>query len=163
MAEAVFPTPIPRSDTEVRPTSTHPNLAGYDDAMRRKRDRMGQDVIFYVMTTPTYAPDVPLDPESGKPIDPWAEPASGGVEVEVMVRGSVVNRPIGGGTADDSRATAIGIVPEDNLAVILSPEDFDRVKTARTFVAYGERFKVTDARPDGIGSLQRHIIFGTRT
>jgi hypothetical protein len=139
-----------------------PNLAGYVAAQRRLRDMLGQDVTFLVAGTDTYPPGTVMDPETGRPVDPYVEPTSSGA-TEVVVRASVVTRPLIGDPNDQARITPVGDIASDQIAFLVDNDDFEPIRNAHEAHVYGVAYRINDKRPDGIGGLQRWIIFGEQT
>lgn len=139
--------------------SPTPNMAGFTDAQRRLRGAFGIDVTYHVPQAATFTGDV--DPESGGSFDPWEDPVSGGNFDDVVVRCSVVNRPLGG-TTDSAEAAPIGLVASDRIALIVDMADIDSIIDATYLTIYEQRFKVTEKRPDSLGSAQRYIVYATK-
>jgi hypothetical protein len=116
-----------------------PDTDGFRDAQRRLRQELGAAATFYMRSPATWAPDEPIDPDTGRPFDPFAEPASGGEDREVVKLVSYVARPLTSGRAlgGDSAAAPIGNVDMTTAAVIVDVDDYPEVKDAH-------RVKVAD-------------------
>lgn len=138
----------------MRPT---PDVAGFADAQRALRDKLGQDVTFLIPADATY--DGEADPETGKPYDPWGDPVTGGGEpTEVVKRVSVVNRL--GGVTDEAQSTPIGVVASDHIALILDEADWPDVEAATHVSLYDERYKITDVRADAKSTVYaRRLVY----
>lgn len=138
-----------------------PDVAGFADAQRHLRAKLGQDVIFVIPAAATY--DGEADPETGTPYDPWGNPSSGGgAPTEVVKRVSVIS-PLSS-VSDTAQSTPIGVIAADHVAVILDEQDWPDVEAATHVVLNGERFKITDARPDARSTLYaRRLIYLART
>lgn len=139
-----------------------PNLTGFIAAQRRLRQKLGQDVTFIVPGAATYPPGTRLDPETGRPFDAFLE-ATGGGATEVVVRASIVSRPLIGDPNDHLRGTPIGPFASDQVAFLVDADDFEPIRGATEARVMGTTFRITDKRPDGIGGLQRWVVFGEQT
>lgn len=144
-----------------------PDLAGFAESRQAIRDLFGQDVTFLIPKGVTYAPGT-TDPESKDPWDPWATPASGGgAATQVVKHVSVVNRPMGGsgavGMRDTVRASPIGNLAHDQMAVILPFEEWPDVAGATHVLYLEDRYKITEVRDDAMATVyRRKIIYLTK-
>lgn len=128
-----------------------PNMAGFAAAQTRKRKELGVDVDFVIPGIPTWDPAEPLDPETGRPYDPFATPA-GGTAVRVVTVRVVVIDSLGGGQ-DETVVSAAGRMSTDELVLSLEPADYATVTDATHAVVHGQRWKVTEARRQRIRVL----------
>lgn len=139
--------------------SVTPNLAGFRDAQRRLRDAFGQDVTFRWPPTETWPEGTALDPESGRPHDPVVKPVTSAPRSEV-VKADVASSP---GRKDNSDTTAFGELEVGDILLILNLEDGAVVAGATSFeLPSGERYAIRATRDDGIGGIDRHLVFGER-
>lgn len=145
--------------TGTPPTTPTPDLEGFATAQRRLRAQLGVDVAFHIPQAATYAGDV--DPESGQAFDPWEDPTTGGDFVDVVVRCSIVNRPLGG-VSDSADAAPIGLVASDHIALIVDESDYGSIVDATAFTLYDQHFKITEKRPDSLGAVWRYIVYATK-
>lgn len=135
-----------------------PDLAGFADAQERLRQQYGVDATFIFPGDMTYAPDVQLNPRTGKPYDPFATPDTVTAEREEVVRCSVVTKALGG-RAEAGRVTEtpIGSMSDAGMALMFNLDDYARVDDAPLCEVYGETWKVTQLRRDELGD--RGIAF----
>jgi hypothetical protein len=73
--------------------------AAFADAQKRLTDYVGEQVVLLFPTETVWPPGTKLDPESGKPLDPWADAG--------LVRLHRVDGLCVGGKAARERPTAI--------------------------------------------------------
>jgi hypothetical protein len=71
-----------------------PDTAGFADAQDRLRQELGVDAVFLIPTALVWPPGTPLDPETGKPFDPFLDPVDPAANTEVTVRCSFVHSPL---------------------------------------------------------------------
>ena len=55
-------------------TGPRPDLDGFAEAQGRLRQMIGVDAVFLVDGEPIWPAGTPIDPETGKPYDPFLEP-----------------------------------------------------------------------------------------
>lgn len=127
---------MPRATIPVellRQVGLGPTIDGFYDAQMRLRDKLGVDVVFIIVSPPTWPFGTPLDPESGRPYDPFVEPEEGGEDLEVALRCSFVHRPLVPGAMGGltSPSTPIGNVDRGFAALLVDVEDYPQVKDAR--------------------------------
>lgn len=137
------------------------DTAGFADAQRRLRAALGVDVVFQVPVPPTWDPAEPLDPETGRPFDPFATPATGGGTVDFTKRCSFVNRPLRGqGTGKgDFPATPIGRVDAFAAALIVDVEDYEDVKDAERCVVLDNTWVIDGFEMDSLAGVKRWLAF----
>lgn len=142
--------------------SVSPNIAGFKEAQERLRDKLGFDVTFYTPLPLTYPPGTPTDPETGVPYNPTIRPTASGF-ASASVRCSVVNRVFGlsrTGVEDQTESTALGIMSNTSLGLIMSEEDWPDVDEATEFEHLGIRYEIRDDTPDSLGGATRHVVVG---
>jgi hypothetical protein len=136
-----------------------PDTAGFADAQDRLRQALGVDAVFLLPGQQTWPPDTPLDPESGRPYDPFVEPDVDTGTVEVTLRCSWVHRPF----ADlDPAMMPAGFADRGDAALIVPLVRYVEVKTAKR-VRVGEdtwdvqafRYDVSLTVPRWIAYLER--------
>lgn len=137
-----------------------PDLAGFRDAQDRLRQALGQDIVFQIPVAKTWGPDVSLDPETGEPYDPTAVPVSGGGVTTVTVRATVIFRPIKRGDEDQVTGVAGGVMNDQNVALLVAATDFTEIEPATGFVLNGKDYSITDIMPDGLGEIDRYVVYG---
>jgi hypothetical protein len=138
-----------------------PDTDGFRDAQRRLRQELGAAATFYMRSPATWAPDEPIDPDTGRPFDPFAEPASGGEDREVVKLVSYVARPLTSGRAlgGDSAAAPIGNVDMTTAAVIVDVDDYPEVKDAHRVKVADTVYDVEMWRFDTLGPVERTIAY----
>lgn len=139
--------------------SVSPDLTGFREAQRRLRDAFGQDVTFHWPPTQTWPEGTRLDPESGQPYDPTVKPVASAPR-SAVVKADVASSP---GRKDSTDTTAFGELEVGDVLLIVNPEDALAVAGATRFeLPNGERYAVRATRDDGIGGVDRHLVFGER-
>lgn len=111
-----------------------PDPADFADAQQRLRDALGVDAVFLIPGEPTWPAGTALDPETGRPFDPFIDPESSTADTEVTVRCSFVHRPLD--TADPA-ATPIGTFDRGSAALIIPAAAINDMQDA-TRVRVGE-------------------------
>jgi hypothetical protein len=142
--------------------SVEPNVAGWMEAQDRLREKLGTTVYFLIpptLTVEDYPPGTSLDPETQLPFDPTVEPISGEQAQRVSVVASVVHRPIDTDVRDAALNMPVGLVPSGNAALIISLADRPRVEDATEVEIWGERYRITEWRRDGLTVQNRWIVF----
>jgi hypothetical protein len=104
-----------------------PDVAGFRAAQARLREVLGVDAVFIIASALTWPPDTPLDPETGRPYDPFLEPVTPEVDVQVTVRCSFVQRPL---VAADPTLSPIGSIDRGSAALVVAEADQPAVKDA---------------------------------
>lgn len=137
------------------------DTAGFADAQHRLRQALGVDVVFKVPVAPTWDPAEPLDPETGRPFDPFATPTSGGGTVDFTKRCSFVNRPLRGqGTGKaDFPSTPLGRVDSFAAALIVANEDYEDVKDATRCVVVQNTWAIDGFEMDSLAGVKRWLAF----
>lgn len=137
--------------------SPEPDLAGFVEAQRRLRRKLGRRVTFFTPLATSYAPGVDLDPETQQPFDPTIQPVASGY-ASATVDASVVKRPFS--IRDRPSVDARGIEPGSNEGLIIDIGELQAVGDASHYEVDGERWKVVKVTPDGIGGEQRIVVIG---
>lgn len=144
-------------DTGVR--GPMPDINGFISAQRRQHSYFDGDVVFVIpATSPTYPAGTSLD-ENGVPFDPMIEPTSGSDdETTVTIKAAVVDEA----ALTDSSATGtpLGVVESETVYIIIpDPTDKSSVEDATAVEVYEMRWKITEWKPDGIGStIDRWLV-----
>lgn len=138
-----------------------PDLAGFADAQRRLRELFGVDAVFLIPNAATWDAGEPVDPETGRPYDPFATPTTGGDFAQVTVRVSFVSRPLGStrSAAGEIGASPIGNIDESVAALILDVDDYDAVKNATRVVVNDHEWKIEQFRHDELAAMKRWLVF----
>jgi hypothetical protein len=118
-----------------------PSTSDFADAQRRLRAKLGVDVVFLIASDPEWPPGTPLDPETGKPYDPFLDPLVAQVDTEVTKRCSFVHRPLQG---IDPTASPIGPGDLGEATVIIDVDDWLQLRRRRR----GGRARLRPAAPD---------------
>lgn len=133
-----------------------PDLAGFREAMDRKRAAFGEDVEFFWPAERTYAPGVALN-ASGEPLDPTVDPIDETQRTETVTATVASSLGIKG----QSDQAPIGRIETGTLMLNLSIDDEPLVDGAESFVRDGERYQIIDSRQDGIGpDANRFLVVG---
>jgi hypothetical protein len=139
-----------------------PNVAGWMEAQDRLRTLLGTTVYFLIpptLTAEDYPPGTSLDPETGFPFDPTVEIVSQEEAERIEVVASVVHRPIDTDVRDAALDMPVGLVPSSNAALIISLADRERTEGATEVEIWGERYRITEWRRDGLTVQNRWIVF----
>lgn len=144
----------------MRMTDVTPDHAGFRDAQRRLREHFGEPVEFLTPAVRTYPEGTALDPETGEPYDPTVRPittsdGSATVSCTVAFR---TTRPDGAADFD-----AIGVVEEAHVMLIADIDDRGACEPADRFIVRAERYRIVAQKPDGVGGVQRWLVYGRRT
>lgn len=141
-----------------------PDIQGFVTAQARLRETTGVDAVFHVPQAPTWDPDEPIDPETGRPYDPFAQPTAGGDDVDEIVRCGLVGAMVTGSVPrDDVSRPAIGPIASDDVALDMDPADYLRVQEAREVTILGHRYRVQEMRPDGLAdTITRYFVYAQR-
>lgn len=138
-----------------------PDIAGFRAAQRRLRQVLGVDATFHIPVAATWAPGEAVDPETGRPYDPFATPASGGGFSDATVRVSFVSRPLGATRSahGEYAETPIGDVDTEVVALIVDADDYDTVKNATRVTVNGHLWQIETVRHDELAGDTRWIFF----
>lgn len=135
-----------------------PDVSGFVEAQARLRDVLGTDVTFYVPTEIVWPAGTAIDPETGRPYDPMAEPESGGDFTEVVKRVGLVFNPVPdeAPTGADVRG---GLRRDGNVAFSIDAADYPDIQGATEAETGGIRYRITGIEDDA-GPDDRYIAFG---
>lgn len=136
-----------------------PDIAGFRDAQDRLIDALGQDVTFKLRRTPQYPPGTRLN-DTGRPYDATVKPLAGtdGFD-EVVVRCSVVYRPIHVNVEDPTQTGWSGIRRSESMAVTFKAPDYPAAQDADEAQVNGIDYRITEMVPDGLTEVMRYIAF----
>src|SRR5437868_15181232 len=95
-----------------------PDIAGFRQAQEELIDKLGQDVTFLLPQAATCPPGTALDPQTHRPFDPTIRPTSG-PDAEVVIRCSIVYRPIARAGEDEVVGGASGLRRTGQMAVTM--------------------------------------------
>lgn len=145
-----------------------PDLAGFLASRSTLYANFGISVAFLIPKQAVWPTVTPLTP-FGSPVDPWETPTAGGdlAFASAFVTCTLVTRPYGGRgqVRDDDVLTPIGSVPGQMLGLNIQVVDYPRVGpgavggTATHVAFWGERFQIREWRADGVGGLERYIVY----
>jgi hypothetical protein len=134
----------------------NPDVAGFRDAQRRLRATLGVDVVFTIPGESSWPPDTPLDPQTGRPHDPFLEPTAPVVDRSELVRCSFVHHPLVG---LDPADTPIGSADVGSAALIVDVADYPRVADATRAQVGPEIYDVQAFRHDVALGVERYIAY----
>jgi hypothetical protein len=143
-----------------------PDLEGFAAAQRGLREKLGRRVTFWHSVSPEYPPATPsgaFDPETGFPYDPVNVVAlNEGAMASASAMCSVVFAPAIGIAREHNQEDALGLRAHTNLDLIIGMEDVAAASGAAKFVIDDIDWAIYDLQPDGIGALQRYVVYGRR-
>lgn len=139
---------------------TSPNLAGFREAQGRLRQQLGTDATFSVPTAATYDPAEPIDPETGRPFDPFADPTVGTGEPREEVVRATVSDPAG--QSDESVVSPAGRISVNAIVLDVDVADRVRIEGATHVTVFGDRFKVEEGRSSGLDVADRFLVYAER-
>lgn len=152
-------------------TGIWPDLSGFVASRDVLYANFGITMAFLIPQETAYDNTMPLGP-FGEPLDPWATPASGGIDhyASAFASGLLVTRPYGGRgqVRDQQSQTPIGVAPEEELGVNIRPADYavfgpgGSSGEATHVEFWGQIYQIRQWRPDGIGGLQRYVVYITQ-
>lgn len=134
-----------------------PDLAGFADAQRRKRQLLGEEITFFGEVLLEFPVDTPTDPETGRPFDPFAEPTSS-AQATSSAKASVAFRPA---VAGGQEATPVGLLDSTHVLLVLDSQSSAAASGKVEFSWRDERYKITAQKPD-VGWMDRWIVWGRR-
>lgn len=140
-----------------------PDIAGFQDAMRRLRTATGRDVTFHIPVAPQWPAGTQLDPETGEPYDPTVKPTTGGGFTDVVKHVGVVYkdesrlRP-----GADTQETAIG--PRSGMDEILDLDilDYLDVQDATEVSDLDARYRIVERKQTGMTEAERVLVYMER-
>lgn len=131
-----------------------PDLAGFRDAQKRLRQEFGEVVVFLGEVTATFPAGTAVDPETGKPYDPTAEPDSQ-TQASASALCDIVARPVFGSEEQPSQG---GIFETSHLILIADIDDRDLIEDKAHARVREREYLIAATRPDGIAGVQRLLI-----
>jgi hypothetical protein len=137
----------------MRPT---PDVAGFASAQVALRAALGVDAVFLIPGEATWPAGTPLDPETGKPYDPFLEPESATATQEITVRCSFVHSPL---TSADPEATPIGAADRGSAALVVPLADYPTVRAATRVRVGAETWDIQQFRYDLALTVPRWIAY----
>lgn len=140
--------------------SPQPDLAGFADAMGRKRTALGNEITFYWEPTSVWPDGTPLSPETLEPYDPTIEPTSS-AQASAVVNGEVVYRlQLSPTRATDAATDALGRGEKTRVAALLDIADEATIAGATEFEFHDDRFKIHSVKRDNtVGVFDRLIVY----
>lgn len=133
------------------------DVDGFAAAQERLRAALGVDAVFIVPAGgETWPPGTPIDPETGRPYDPFLEPETQDEAAEIALRCSFVHRPL---SEADPRATPIGPVDSGSAALIVPAADYPTVAAATRVRVGEETWDVQQFRFDVALTVPRWIAY----
>lgn len=144
-------------------SSVFPDLSGFAEAQQRLRSRFGRVVTFYKPTDVLYDASVPVDEQTGRPFDPTIKPASGGAIASASAVANVVYAPLQGTSRDRTMVDQLGRHSRLNKDLILDISQRDVASGAIAYSVDEEEWKIIDVKLDGVGDLQRVVVYGEAT
>lgn len=138
-----------------------PDLAGFDAAQRRLRDKLGMVVTFFSPIPAQYDPSLPaeaFDPETGEPHDPTIQPLASGY-ASANYRCRVLGGPLNSVEAPQV-TDVLGPHSTRNVALTLDPERYADVQAASRFSFDDRSYEVRDTMKDTIAGSERVIVYG---
>jgi hypothetical protein len=137
--------------------TTAPDLAGFAAAQRQLARDLGVDAVFTIPPgEPVWPPGTALDPDTGRPYDPFLEPESQDEETHVTVRCTYASRPL---VSMDPAATPIGSIDAGSAALIMDADLYPPVASARRVVVGQETYSIDLARHDELAGYDRMILY----
>lgn len=135
-----------------------PDLAGFGDAQHRLRTHFGEPIVFIWPADVTWSPGTKLDDETGKPYDPTVQPTATDPDNRLAVA-DVATRPF---NTEDVEFAAPGMVEREHVMLAMDLPYASAASGADAFMVRGAEYKLSSSRQDGIGELQRFLVFGRR-
>jgi hypothetical protein len=110
-------------------------------------EAMGEPVAFKLPQTPVYAPDVPLDPETGTPFDPTIPPESGGDYDTVLVQAIKTHTTM---TVDQQEESPGGLRRDESPVFIVSFQNNGPWAADAVAIEYSqwEQYHIVETRLD---------------
>lgn len=134
------------------------DLAGFAAAQSRLRNEFAEEVTFMYPAQFAYPAGTPIDPETDEPYDPTVEPiAASAASAVVRCNVAFYSSQRGGQEAQD---TAAGLFEQTHLMLIADVAAASAIAPAIEFDVRGARHKIEAQKPDGIGALQRYLVWG---
>lgn len=135
-----------------------PDLAGFRAAQQRKRDELGEDVLFLHEPSITFPPGTPTDPETGRPYDPVLTPTAS-ARASAIVRCAVA---VDWGTREDVEDTPAGIFARGDVMAIAPSGAASAIDGAIELEVRGVRYSVRSQTFDGVAGIDRFLTIGEK-
>jgi hypothetical protein len=121
-----------------------PDLSGFIERQDFLRSAFGVDVTLRTPAAPTWDPAEPIDPETGRPYDPFAVPTSGEGFTEETVTALVID-PLGVGE-DETVVGPAGRASTDVMILSFGIEDRAAVQAATEAIVRESRYRISEVR-----------------
>lgn len=130
-------------------------MAGFYEAQASLVERMGQQVVLLFEQETVWPDGTKLDPESGKPLNPWVAPISSGF-TEWTGSGAVGRRVAQKSQLQsDVQFEPIGVLESGPAQIIIPVRDYPVASgEAKRAIVQGREWKVEDTESDG----HRYIV-----
>jgi hypothetical protein len=139
---------------------TAPDLAGYKDALLRKRAALGSTVTFRFPAALTWPVGTVLNPDSGKPYDPLLQPEKEEAADPVEMSLSVGFRPT---FQEDTDETEIGDIKMNVALTWVTLEEWADVEDATSFDYADDNYLIRKATWEAVGGESwRVLVWGER-
>lgn len=137
-----------------------PDLAGFRAAQSELREKTGQDVVLLTPLPSTFPDGTPMDPETGKPYDPFLLATASGFASAVIRAGFAFRGLARSGSTDATEMTPLGITEKAHAMLIVGSGDADVMESATDVIVMGERWKVDAVKPDIAGNvIHRYLAY----
>lgn len=133
--------------------SDTPDLEAYREAHVRLNEYLGSDVEFFFAASATeWASASYIDPETGRPLDPWEEPESEIQVASIFARCQLVREtPTANFEGQDLRP---GLIQQGEMWLQIPDGTYDPlILRAKSCKVYGETFRITRLAFDGMQSI----------
>lgn len=137
------------------------DLDGFAGAQRKLRANFGEPITFLGPPVTTWPPDTLLDPETGVPYDPVLEPTTTTNEQSVVCC-NVAFKANRAGASAESESTALGWLETGDMMLIADIQDRPLIDGKASFIARGEHWDIHATVADGIGGIQRYLVYGRK-
>lgn len=136
------------------------DLNGFAGAQRKLRANFGEAITFLGPPVSTWPPGTPLDPETQLPYDPVLEATTTTNEQSVVCCNVAyrANR----GPSGESASNALGWLETGDMMLIADITDRPLIDGKASFVARGEHWDIHATVADGIGGVQRYLVYGRK-
>lgn len=143
-----------------RPGHVMDNSA-FIQAMKDLRADLGGQVTFHIPQTPTYAAGVAINPATGRPVDPGAQPTSGGGFDDVVKTVGVITKDASKlRPGADTRFEAGGEFSGMDAILDLDSADHPDVENATRVTVATIEYKIVEWKPGTIGNtIDRYLIY----
>lgn len=139
-----------------------PDLAGFREALDRKRLLLGEDITFHGARVFTWPASAAIDPQTSRPYDPVIEPLSSAA-ASAVVRCGVFFRAVNrAGIGGEQEVSAAGRFDKTHVMVIAPSGAASAIAPMRFFDARGERFLIDSQKFDGVSGIDRYLVYGAR-